>query len=109
MNCFPCFQRKNKKPNGRSLHVVAHAICDPGEEPPLPVFGRQKLSSEAEHRRDASSTVNTGNIAAQTYTFRELAAATKNFRKECLLGEGGFGKVFKGSLPDSEQVIRTSI
>ncbi|GFQ04491.1 serine/threonine-protein kinase pbs1 [Phtheirospermum japonicum] len=29
----------------------------------------------------------TPNIAAQTFTFRELAAATKNFRPECLLGE----------------------
>jgi len=39
---------------------------------------------------------NSQNIAAQTFTFRELAAATKNFRQDCLLGEGGFGRVYKG-------------
>lgn len=44
------------------------------------------------------------NNAAQTFTFRELAAATKNFRGDCLLGEGGFGRVYKGRLETSDQV-----
>lgn len=46
----------------------------------------------------------TAHIAAQTFTFRELAAATKNFRPECLLGEGGFGRVYKGCLESTGQV-----
>ncbi|XP_022721772.1 serine/threonine-protein kinase PBL27-like [Durio zibethinus] len=47
----------------------------------------------------------TANIAAQTFTFRELAAVTKNFRPECLLGEGGFGRVYKGHLESTGQVV----
>lgn len=43
-------------------------------------------------------------IAAQTFTFRELAAATKNFRPESFLGEGGFGRVYKGRLESTGQV-----
>lgn len=43
-------------------------------------------------------------IAAQTFAFRELAAATKNFRPDCLLGEGGFGRVYKGRLESTNQV-----
>lgn len=43
-------------------------------------------------------------IAAQTFTFRELAAATKNFRPESFIGEGGFGRVYKGRLESSGQV-----
>uniref|UniRef100_A0A0D9WFT6 non-specific serine/threonine protein kinase n=1 Tax=Leersia perrieri TaxID=77586 RepID=A0A0D9WFT6_9ORYZ len=43
-------------------------------------------------------------IAAHTFTFRELAAATKNFRQDCLLGEGGFGRVYKGRLEDGQVV-----
>lgn len=30
------------------------------------------------------------------YTFSELKSATKNFRNDTILGEGGFGKVYKG-------------
>lgn len=44
------------------------------------------------------------NINAQNFTFRELATATKNFRQECLLGEGGFGRVYKGVIPTTGQV-----
>ncbi|KAH7513289.1 hypothetical protein FEM48_Zijuj12G0184400 [Ziziphus jujuba var. spinosa] len=47
----------------------------------------------------------TAHIAAQTFTFRELAAATKNFRPESLLGEGGFGRVYKGRLESTGQVV----
>ena len=41
---------------------------------------------------------------AQTFTFEELAAATSNFRSDCFLGEGGFGKVYKGYLDKINQV-----
>lgn len=43
-------------------------------------------------------------ISAQTFVFRDLAAATKNFRADCLLGEGGFGRVYKGRLESCSQV-----
>ncbi|CAN0909344.1 Serine/threonine-protein kinase PBL27 [Linum grandiflorum] len=44
-------------------------------------------------------------IAANTFTFRELAAATKNFRADCHLGEGGFGRVYKGRLESTNRVV----
>ncbi|KAF7841585.1 putative serine/threonine-protein kinase PIX13 [Senna tora] len=34
------------------------------------------------------------------FTFAELKTATKNFRADTVLGEGGFGKVFKGWLEE---------
>ncbi|KAK1304988.1 Serine/threonine-protein kinase PBS1 [Acorus calamus] len=45
------------------------------------------------------------NIAARVFTFRELASATKNFNAECLVGEGGFGRVYKGRLQGIDQEI----
>jgi len=30
------------------------------------------------------------------FSFQELKTATRNFRPDTLLGEGGFGKVYKG-------------
>ncbi|CAN6234825.1 unnamed protein product [Urochloa humidicola] len=44
-------------------------------------------------------------ISAQTFTFRQLAAATKNFRDECFIGEGGFGRVYRGRLDGTGQVV----
>ncbi|KAE8669716.1 Serine/threonine-protein kinase PBS1 [Hibiscus syriacus] len=43
-------------------------------------------------------------IAAQIFSFPELAAATKNFRPESFIGEGGFGSVYKGCLENTGQV-----
>lgn len=45
-----------------------------------------------------------GGKRAQTLTFDELADATDNFRSDCFLGEGGFGKVYKGHLAKINQV-----
>lgn len=55
-------------------------------------------------KREALSLKDAPGIAAQTFAFRELAAATKNFRSECFLGEGGFGRVYKGQLESTGQV-----
>uniref|UniRef100_A0A2P2KM84 non-specific serine/threonine protein kinase n=1 Tax=Rhizophora mucronata TaxID=61149 RepID=A0A2P2KM84_RHIMU len=44
-------------------------------------------------------------IASQIFTFRELASATQNFRAECLLGEGGFGRVYRGIVESNNQVV----
>lgn len=41
---------------------------------------------------------------ARTFTYAQLVAATDNFKAAYFLGEGGFGKVYKGKFEDSDQV-----
>ncbi|CAH9091709.1 unnamed protein product [Cuscuta europaea] len=43
-------------------------------------------------------------IPGKTFTFRQLAAACKNFRGDCLVGEGGFGRVYRGRLDSNQEV-----
>ncbi|CDY13906.1 BnaC09g39200D [Brassica napus] len=66
---------------------------------------KSKGGSEQKKELTAPKEGPTAHIAAQTFTFRELAAATKNFRPDCLLGEGGFGRVYKGRLETTGQIV----
>lgn len=43
--------------------------------------------------------------SARLFTFNELDAATDGFNPACLLGEGGFGKVYKGDIESIKQVV----
>lgn len=43
------------------------------------------------------------------FTYSELKCATKNFRPECLLGEGGFGRVYKGWIEESGTGTRLTV
>lgn len=66
--------------------------------------GKLKKNSSM-NSRNSSKNGDSEHIAAQTFPFRELATATRNFRADCLLGEGGFGRVYKGHLESSNQTV----
>lgn len=39
-------------------------------------------------------------MQCHTYQYRELQAATADFNERNIIGEGGFGRVYKGQLPN---------
>jgi serine/threonine protein kinase len=44
-------------------------------------------------------------MPSRALTFSQLGAATDGLSSQNLLGEGGFGRVYKGLLEDTEEVI----
>ncbi|KAL9236915.1 hypothetical protein vseg_011528 [Gypsophila vaccaria] len=44
-------------------------------------------------------------ISSQVFTFRQMASATNNFSIENLVGEGGFGRVYKGYIPGVDKLV----
>uniref|UniRef100_A0A803QYB6 Protein kinase domain-containing protein n=1 Tax=Cannabis sativa TaxID=3483 RepID=A0A803QYB6_CANSA len=111
MGCFSCFDSKEEE----TLNPEKHSD-DQKQAQSTPISNLESLPSGVDRLRSRSNGASKREfpvpkdgpgvpIAAQTFTFRELAAATKNFRPECFLGEGGFGRVYKGRLESTGQVV----
>ncbi|WOL04660.1 serine/threonine-protein kinase CDL1-like isoform X2 [Canna indica] len=94
--CFPCTRAPKTDDKDRIPPTS-------DKSKPKSSLDLKKQSSLKEKQQISSS--GSGRIAAQTFTFRELAFVTRNFRADCLLGEGGFGRVYKGRLESSNQIV----
>ncbi|WMV36150.1 hypothetical protein MTR67_029535 [Solanum verrucosum] len=129
MNCFSCFSfnenktsnnnnnnKKKRKETSTSVHPHRENLSPEQAQPFSKTKTQHKPHSQPPQRTHPENIISqtvgnykkdeeNKNIAAQTFTFRELATATKNFRQECLIGEGGFGRVYKGHLDRTGQVI----
>ncbi|OVA09618.1 Protein kinase domain [Macleaya cordata] len=110
MGCFPCFDSKEEEKLNPGKEREDRKEIQPAVNPNVARLssGADRLKSRSTHggsRRESSGPKDgpDAHIAAQTFTFRELAAATKNFRPESLLGEGGFGRVYRGHLESTGQ------
>ncbi|CAL9106034.1 unnamed protein product [Musa acuminata var. zebrina] len=111
MGCFTCFgspSQREEEEEVKKKRREGKGGGDRKREPSSRRGSSDKLTartgSDSKKEASASKEGNAGHIAAQTFTFRELAAATKNFRQDCLLGEGGFGRVYRGRLENGQVV-----
>ncbi|XP_048234447.1 probable serine/threonine-protein kinase PBL5 isoform X1 [Ricinus communis] len=117
MGCFRCTGKSSKRSDSNSNNKH--------NEQTRPTSGSLKVkpysnAQKEEDSKDDQLSIDVKNLnltdevskdarnnakRAQTFTFEELAAATGNFRLDCFLGEGGFGKVYKGYLEKINQVV----
>ncbi|KAK9999865.1 hypothetical protein SO802_019468 [Lithocarpus litseifolius] len=93
-----CFRRPVKCAHASSTNFSGGTITQP------PCKTMEELTSSTEQTSFCSLNTSSTSSKADTslsnnvksFTFNDLKNATKNFRPESLIGEGGFGCVFKG-------------
>ncbi|XP_071727208.1 probable serine/threonine-protein kinase PBL23 [Rutidosis leptorrhynchoides] len=93
MGCFWCcmIQKRAKRKKGS---------CDFKEtkEESFPGFSLGNDSFRRRYITDEIAKYGKQNISSQFFTYEELSAATNNFNYNSLIGEGGFGRVYKGHI-----------
>ncbi|XP_015578486.1 probable serine/threonine-protein kinase PBL7 isoform X2 [Ricinus communis] len=103
MGWIPCsgISRANSTTkNKKKVIIINHNSVDQTKPTSEKLRSHSRTSVKAAPKHGGSD-----NITAQTFTFSELVTAAKNFRAECFLGEGGFGRVYKGYLESTNQVV----
>ncbi|CAN4098890.1 unnamed protein product [Withania somnifera] len=127
MGCFPCSGNGDisvKKPEKKIFQTNNHhqykRVDQTHPKQDIPVASQFKVvkSEEAKivkkrstSRKDGShgnvlpSDGKTGGAEAQRFKFDQLVAATEDFKEDYFLGEGGFGRVFKGHLGDASEIV----
>ncbi|XLR06204.1 hypothetical protein S83_034142 [Arachis hypogaea] len=73
----------------------------------LAAFANMSFKTDSGKRKfiEEIARLGKGNITSKAFSFRELCAATQNFHPSNVIGEGGFGRVYKGYLKSTDQVV----
>eukprot|EP00250_Pteridium_aquilinum_P000289 c10324_g1_i1 orf=313-1017(+) len=89
-NCSSCWVTRVKAESPQ------HSIQSKPEEKHANDGGEVTSKGSNIKHLDGNRSRHSTSCALRPFTFAELRAATRNFRSDSLLGEGGFGCVFKG-------------
>ncbi|PIN17201.1 Serine/threonine protein kinase [Handroanthus impetiginosus] len=98
MGCFSCMTPRTKDVRDYDEDLAPRSIDSS-------VGGKRKANANHANGKKGGSVrakgkennSSKGNVA-RSFTFKELAMATQNFRGANLIGEGGFGSVYRGRL-----------
>ncbi|CAM8937273.1 unnamed protein product [Rhodiola kirilowii] len=104
MSCFPCCMSEATQAK-RSLKK---SIKEFHETKTLASFSAISFKSDTSKQRfiqEEIAKMGKGNISAQVFKYNELCVITNNFDPAALIGEGGFGRVYKGTIPSTNQVV----
>ncbi|CAA0820168.1 Proline-rich receptor-like protein kinase PERK9 [Striga hermonthica] len=93
-----CLWKRKKRVAGRGGHVLPTSIASSS-----PQSDSGLLKVQVSVPSNANSSGGLGN-SRSWFTYQELAEATGVFSPHNLLGEGGFGSVYKGNLVDGREV-----
>ncbi|CAJ2635560.1 putative proline-rich receptor-like protein kinase PERK6 [Trifolium pratense] len=94
--------RVQQAPNGSGVWGAPHPLMNSGEMSANYSYGMGPPMPPPSPGLSLS-------LKGGTFTYEELASATKGFANENILGQGGFGYVHKGTLPNGKEVAVKSL
>ncbi|KAI4320435.1 hypothetical protein MLD38_033917 [Melastoma candidum] len=97
-SCGACFPTKSKMSSSATAAVESKSTHEKSKDAPVAPVGSSTPTSctgSAPSTPKVSEELKLA-LHLRKFTFADLKTATRNFRPESLLGEGGFGCVFKG-------------
>ncbi|KAK7292399.1 hypothetical protein RIF29_08178 [Crotalaria pallida] len=108
MNCFSC----NVKADTLSFRCSPTHISKDQSKRTFKSFVRDvslRFKSDRSRKRQIITAeilkYGTAKNNVEVFTYQELVAATDNFNPDCLIGEGGFGSVYKGYIKKIDQTV----
>ncbi|CAN1147047.1 Probable serine/threonine-protein kinase PBL23 [Linum perenne] len=105
MSCFPCCSSEAKV----SRKSLRKSIKNYKDTKALASFGNFSFKSDSSRKRyiaEEIKKIGKGNISSKIFSLREITVATQNFTQDNLLGEGGFGRVYKGQIDDKDVAVK---
>lgn len=116
--CFPRRRKVNPNDNGVSEEQNNLKPPDAASSPTgkkvhdeLPEQSPEKSQTKTTEQESRTKPLKVDNPPdtivrkQREFSYQELVKATRNFRKDAFLGEGGFGQVYKGKLENPNQVV----
>ncbi|KAF9592792.1 hypothetical protein IFM89_017362 [Coptis chinensis] len=86
-------------------HELTNVFDDLSDVPSVPQNSTSNLKGTSNGEKKTSSAALDNHVpvscSLKSFSFNDLKTATKNFRSESFLGEGGFGCVFKGWIDEN--------
>ncbi|XP_020594921.1 probable serine/threonine-protein kinase PBL21, partial [Phalaenopsis equestris] len=96
VGCFACMSLRHRESRSRVGFKISNASSS-----------RSSLSRVVdclENETNSLSSKGDNCNCTQSFTFKELEMVTQNFKEANFIGEGGFGRVFKGQLENGQVV-----
>ncbi|CAK9137082.1 unnamed protein product [Ilex paraguariensis] len=102
-SCIYSRSKVDSSISGISTHCENKSINDTSKDQPVAPVVSSSATSNTESNSSPSKLDEELKVASRLrkFTFNDLKFATRNFRPESLLGEGGFGCVFKGWIEEN--------
>lgn len=99
-----CFSSNNHNNPSSTLHFSSAGVSQTTSNTTSSTVSNVSGNSQFSANSGVGEVFPTGQILPlpnlRTFSFTELKTATRNFRSDTVLGEGGFGKVYKGWLDE---------